>query len=227
MHGRPAPQLPSLRPWCRLGHRAVARAKAWATTLVLGVLCSASALAAPYTLDRSHTFVYWEVLHMGTSTSRGRFDRLDGRARFDPGQRVLDVQVDVKMASISTGFAPFDNVLRGSRLLAVADHPVGRFVSRSVVWDAGGQAPAQVQGEITLKGITQPLTLATRRWHCGNNPLFGREVCGGDFEASLSRAAFGMDFAAALADDRVRILIQVEAVRGDAPGGGPGAAAAP
>ena len=175
----------------------------------------APAAATPFSLDRGHTFVYWEVLHMGTSTSRGRFDRLDGSARFDPDRRLLEVQVTVEMASVSTGFAPFDNVLRGGRLLGVAEHPNGRFVSRETVWDASGRAPAEVRGEITLRGVTRPLTLTARRWNCGNNPIFGREVCGGDFEATISRGDFGMGFMSNFADDRVRLVIQVEAVRGD------------
>lgn len=182
----------------------------------------AAAQGVPYTIDRGHTFVYWEVLHMGTSTSRGRFDRLDGSIRFDAQQRLLDVTITVDMASVSTGFAPFDNVLRSGRLLGAAEHPSGSFVAREVVWDASGRAPAQVRGEITLRGTTRPLTLVTRRWYCGNNPLFGREVCGGDFEATLSRGAFGISFASTMADDSVRLLVQVEAVRGDEPAAAPG-----
>jgi polyisoprenoid-binding protein YceI len=177
----------------------------------------AAAQAVTYTIDRGHTFVYWEVLHMNTSTSRGRFDRLDGTVRFDAAQRLLEVAITVDMASVSTGFAPFDNVLRSGRLLGVAEHPSGTFVARQTIWDAAGRAPAEVRGEITLRGTTRPLTLVTRRWFCGNNPLFGREVCGGDFEATLSRSAFGISFASTMAEDLVRLQMQIEAVRGDEP----------
>jgi polyisoprenoid-binding protein YceI len=176
----------------------------------------------PYRLDPTHTTIHWEVLHMGTSTSRGRFDVITGQAVFDPGQR-LEVDIQVDTASVSTGIRPFDNVLRGGNFLAVAEHPRARFVAREASWAGGGLAPGELKGEITLRGRTMPLTLTAERWRCANNPIFGREVCGGDFTASLSRSAFGMGFAAALADDTVRLLIQVEAIRsepGDAPAAG-------
>ncbi len=175
--------------------------------------------AVPYRLDPTHTTIHWEVVHMGTSTARGRFETITGTAVFDPGQR-LEIDIRIDPASISTGIKPFDNVLRGSSLLAVAEHREARFVSERVVWTASGVAPAEVQGQFTLRGRTQPLTLRAERWRCGNNPLFGREVCGGDFSATLSRSAFGMGFAGSMADDAVRLLIQVEAIRsepGDAP----------
>lgn len=191
-------------------------------------LCAAAAAvpaaATPYRLDPTHTTVHWEVVHMATSTARGRFDTLAGRAAFEPGRR-LTVDIRVDTASVSTGIRPFDNVLRGASLLAVAAHPEARFVSSRVDWAADGVSPATVHGELTLRGRTRPLTLTAQRWRCGNNPLFGREVCGGDFTAELSRGAFGMGFASAMADDTVRLLLQVEAIRLE-PGEDDGAPAA-
>lgn len=173
---------------------------------------AAPAAATPYRLDLTHTTVHWEVVHRDTSTARGRFDTLAGRTAFEPGRR-LEVEIRVDPASVSTGIRPFDTVLRGASLLAVREHPQAAFVSRRIDWAADGLSPSAVHGEITLKGRTQPLTLTAQRWRCGNNPLFGREVCGGDFSATLSRGAFGMGFASSMADDAVRLLVQVEAIR--------------
>jgi polyisoprenoid-binding protein YceI len=192
---------------------------------VLGTpVATAQSGSQPYRLDPTHTTVHWEVVHMGTSTSRGRFESISGQAVFDPGQR-LEVDIQIDTASVSTGIRPFDNVLKGSNFLAVTEHPRARFVAGDVRWGPTGLAPAELRGEITLRGRTQPLTLTAERWHCGNNPIFGREVCGGDFTAVLSRSAFGMGFASSMADDRVRLMVQVEAIRtepGDTPP--PGAA---
>lgn len=170
------------------------------------------AAATPYRLDPTHTTVHWAVVHMGTSTARGRFERISGSAAFEAGRR-LDVDITVDTASVSTGIRPFDTVLRGTSLLDAAAHPQARFVSERVEWAADGLSPAAVHGRITLRGRTQPLALRAERWRCGNNPLFGREVCGGDFTATLSRGAFGMGFAAGMADDAVTLQVQVEAVR--------------
>ena len=173
--------------------------------------------APEYRLDPGHTFVHWEVLHMGTSTTRGRFERLDGRIAFDAARRAIDVGIRIDTASVSTGSAAFDQVLRGDALLAVQAHPTAWFVARRATFD--GEAPRQVHGELTLRGRSIPLTLTALRWKCGLNLLFRREVCGGDFEARISRAEFEMNLAAGLVADEVRLLVQVEGVRA-APGDG-------
>jgi polyisoprenoid-binding protein YceI len=183
---------------------------------VLGQLSSGAwaqpSEALPYRLDPTHTSVHWEVVHMGTSTSRGRFDRISGQTRFLPGL-VLDVSIEVQTASVSTGIAVFDTMLKRSSLLDVATHPVARFQSERVEWQADGLTPARVHGRLSMKGREQPLTLHMTRWRCGNNVLFGREVCGGDFNAQLSRRAWDMDMAASMVEDTVTLRIQVEAIR--------------
>ena len=120
---------------------------------------------------------------------------------------------------VGQALAPFDAVLKGAQLLDAEAHPQAWFVARRAEFD--GDAPRRVHGEITLRGQSAPLTLTATRWRCGLNLLFRREVCGGDFEARLSRAAFGMTLAAGLVADEVRLLIQVEAVRADAPATAP------
>ena len=75
------------------------------------------------------------------------------------------------------------------------------------------QDVSAVTGEFTLRGIGQPLRLVAQRFRCYTHPLLRREVCGGDFEAELSRGTFGMSFGLPFVADRVRLKIQVEAVR--------------
>lgn len=173
------------------------------------------ASADTYQLDPSHTFVHWEVLHMGTSTSRGRFDKIDASITFDRQAATLDLGFTVDTRSISTGSAAFDGVLRGAQLLDTQQHPTAWFVARRATFE--GEVPRQIHGETALRGQSQPLTLTARRWKCGLNPLFRREVCGGDFEATLSRATFGMTLASGLVSDEVKLLVQVEAVREPTP----------
>jgi polyisoprenoid-binding protein YceI len=168
-----------------------------------------------YQLDPGHTFVHWEVLHMGTSTSRGRFDKIEGSIAFNAQAATLDLGFTVDTRSVSTGSTAFDGVLRGAQLLDAGQHPVAWFVARRATFE--GDVPRQIHGELTLRGQSQPLTLTARRWKCGLNLLFRREVCGGDFEATLSRAAFGMTLASGLVSDEVRLLVQVEAIQEPAP----------
>jgi len=171
---------------------------------------------ALYSLELSHTSVHWEVLHMGTSTSRGRFDRLGGAVRFDPAQSLIDVSIEVDTGSVSTGLSAFDAVLRGASLLATGEHPKAWFVARRATWE--GAVPRQLHGELTVRGTSVPLTLRAVRWKCGLNLLFRREVCGGDFETVLRRSELGMTLAAGFVADEVTLRVQVEAVKGRLPG---------
>jgi polyisoprenoid-binding protein YceI len=171
----------------------------------------APARATDYALDPGHTFVHWEVLHMGTSTSRGRFEALRGAVSFAPAQQKIDVSMTVDTASVSTGSAAFDAVLRSAQLLDVKQYPQAYFTATQAQWE--GEVPRELLGEITLRGVSQPLRLRAVRWKCGLNLLFQREVCGGDFEATLLRSDFGMTLAWPLVANEVVLRVQVEAIR--------------
>lgn len=163
-----------------------------------------------WTLDATHTFVHWEVVHMGTSTIRGRFDKVAGSVQFDAKARQLDVSIAVDTGSVSSGVTILDVLLRGSAMLDTAATPQAFFVARNAKFD--GEVPREIRGEFTLRGISQPLTLRALRWHCGLNPLFRRTVCGGDFEAEIVRSSFGITHSLPFVADTVRLVIQVEAI---------------
>ena len=164
-----------------------------------------------YTLDPTHTFVHWEVLHMGTSTIRGRFDKANGRVEFEPKAQRLDVTIRIDTASVNSGVAPLDTLLRGSAMLDVAASPQATFTSRSARFE--GEVPKEVRGQLSLRGTTQPVTLRNLRWKCGFNLLFRREVCGGDFEAEIERSSFGITHSLPFVADPVRLLVQVEGIK--------------
>ena len=170
----------------------------------------AAADAPGYALDPTHTFVHWEVVHMGTSTIRGRFDKAAGAVQFDPKAQRLDLSIVVDTASVSSGVPVLDALLKGGAMLDVAANPQAFFTARGARFE--GEVPREVRGEFTLRGVSQPLTLHALRWHCGLNPLFRRTVCGGDFEGELIRSTFGITHSLPFVADRVRLLIQVEAI---------------
>lgn len=166
-----------------------------------------------YDLDAGHTFVHWEVLHMGTSTTRGRFDRLSGVVQFDAASQQVDVSITAETGSVNTGLEAFDKVMRSARLLAAEEHPKAYFTARRGRWE--GAELRELFGEITMRGISRPMTLRALRFKCGLNPMFRREVCGGDFEVVFKRSDFGMTLALPLVADDVRLLVQVEGVRAE------------
>jgi polyisoprenoid-binding protein YceI len=176
-------------------------------------LVPATAVAQPvtYVLDPLHTQVTWEVLHLGTSTMRGRFNRIEGHVTLDRAARTGEVSVAIDTASISTGVLPLDGLLRGPQGFAVQEHPKAYFVTRQLSFDDGKVASAR--GEFTLRGIGRPVQLQASGFNCYPHPMLQREVCGGDFEAELLRSDFGINHSLPFVADRVRLRVQVEGIR--------------
>ena len=176
------------------------------------------ALAAPvraepavYLLDPEHSFVYFEVLHFGTSTLRGRFSGLQGHVELDRGAQAGSVSLRLDTAGVDTGLPVFDARLREADLLASKDYPVAYFVASRFLFD-GPQLRA-VTGELTLRGVSQGLELRALRFGCHEHPQLQREVCGGDFEGELERSDFGAGFGVPFVANRVRLRVQVEGIR--------------
>jgi len=173
----------------------------------------AQAQPVTYALDPEHTRVHWEVLHYGTSTIRGRFDSLQGSVTLDRAARSGDVSMSVDTASVSTGVPALDRMLRGSNFFMSSKHPQAYFVARQL--RLVEERVSEVRGEVTLRGVGAPLTLRALNFGCRTGAGVRHEVCGGDFEGELAQSDFGMTFGLSFTSDRVRLVIQIEALRID------------
>jgi polyisoprenoid-binding protein YceI len=201
----------------RCGARARAFIAAGVRLLPAGLLALAAATAATaaraepviYVLDPEHSFVHFEVLHFGTSTSRGRFGPLSGEVVLDRSRRQGEVALRIAPATVDTGFAFFNSRLRQADLLASTEFPEAYFVARNFRFD--GPAVAEVRGEFTFRGTSQPLSLHARSFGCRDDA--GTEVCGGDFEGEVLRSDFGATFGLPFIANRVRLIVQVEGRR--------------
>jgi polyisoprenoid-binding protein YceI len=127
--------------------------------------------------------------------------------RIDPAH----THVHFDTGSVSTGIAPFDSVLKRADMLAVQAHPRAYFVARRIEFE--GDRIAGLTGEFTLRGTSRPLTLRAQRFACQPHPELQRELCGGDFEGEVKRSEFGMSFGLPFIADRIRLVVQVEALR--------------
>lgn len=178
------------------------------------VLATTLAQAAPvtYAIDPTHTFATFEIGHFGASTNRGRFDKKEGSVVLDRAAKTGKVELTIDMSSISSGTAAFDKHLKSADIFNAEAFPTAKFVGDSFVFN--GDKVAEVKGQLTLKGKTQPITLKATNFACYENPMLKREVCGGDFEAALVRSQFGVDYGLQWGfPDNVRLVVQVEAVR--------------
>ena len=170
------------------------------------------AQASTYAIDPTHTFVTFEVQHFGTSTNRGRFDKKEGTVEFDRASKKGKVELTLDMSSINTGTGPFDGHLKGKDFFNVAEHPTAKFVADKFVFS--GDKVSEVTGSLTLLGKTNPVTLKASNFNCYQNPMLKREVCGGDFETTIARSQWGVDYGVKMGmPDAVKLVIQVEAVK--------------
>ncbi len=175
-----------------------------------GLLAAAGAgAAAPagYTLDPTHSFVHAELRIDGTTSVRARLPRPQGLLRFDRAAREGRLELQLDGGGADSGDAALDARLRD---FLGGEAPLRLLATRFVVAD--GRITA-LGGELEWLGARRPVELQVRRFGCYPNPLFAREVCGGDLELELSRADFAAAPPPAGVDARWRLLVQVEAIR--------------
>ncbi|UCV15649.1 YceI family protein [Quatrionicoccus australiensis] len=170
---------------------------------------SMPSLAAEYVIDSTHTYASFEIDHMGFSTQRGRFNRTSGKVSFDEAAAGGSIDIRIEAASLDTGFALRDDVLRGEQWFNAASFPDVLFRSQRFVFD--GARPVAVEGTLMLLGEIRPLRLEISRFKCGFNLLLRQRGCGADAQGVLRRSDFGMNTGLPFIGDEVRLRIQVEA----------------
>ena len=180
-----------------------------AAALLAGIT---QANAATYAIDPGHTFATFEIGHMGASTNRGRFDKKEGKIEFDRAAKTGSVDITLDISSINTGTAGFDKHLQSADIFNAAAFPTAKFVSTGMTFN--GDKVAEVAGNLTLLGKTNPVTLKASQFNCYMNNMIKREVCGGDFEATIDRTTFGLNYGVDWGFPKnVRLVMQVEAIK--------------
>lgn len=179
-----------------------------AATLLCMAPMLASAAPAVYKLDPTHTTVLWEAKHFGTSLNHGRFDRESGSVTLDLAAKTGKVEVTIDLDSVSTGTEGFDKHLKGKDFFNVEASATATFVGDAFTFD--GDAVKSVGGQLTLLGVTAPVTLTAVGFNCYENPYSKKQACGGDFEATIKRSDWGMSYGLPGIPDEVKLRIQVE-----------------
>lgn len=165
--------------------------------------------AETYAIDPTHTYASFEIDHLGFSTQRGQFNRSRGSLRYDPAQQLGEVDIHIDAASLDTGLAARDDILRGEDWFNVAANPDILFRSTAFVFE--GNRLIAIDGRLALLGQTRPLRLDISRVKCGLNFVSRKRGCGADATATLRRSDFGLTNGLPFIGDEVRLRIQVEA----------------
>jgi polyisoprenoid-binding protein YceI len=189
-------------------------ARILAGMLALTALTSAFAALEEFNVDPAHTYPTFAIRHLGISTQRGRFDKTTGKIFLDREGGKGSIDIAIQTGSVSTGSVAIDEVLRAEDFFDVARHPSMFFKSTSVEFDKG--VPKSARGDLTMLGVSKPVTLAIEHFGCTRQPFLVRMTCGADLVAVISRSAYGMTAYSVFLSDEVRINIQIEAVRVEA-----------
>lgn len=199
----------------------------WRRRMAVAVVVPVSWLAAMpaavasdvWLLDKNTTTVHFTYDHLGMSRQSGRFKEIEGRLEFSPTEPERGViDVTIKASAISTGVTELDRLLRSSDFFDTSRHPAIRF--RSIGVRQSGDRTGDVDGELTMMGVTWPVTLAVE-WHytgehplSGNNPAYaGRWVSGFSATTRIERSRWGLKRAVPLISDAIDIRIEAEFAR--------------
>lgn len=165
--------------------------------------------AETFTLDDKHSYVLWHIKHLGFSTQSGKW--------YVKGQVILDkeqpqnskVEATIDVANFVTGIPELDKHLKSKLFFDTAQYPTAKFVSDKV--ELTGKDSAKVSGQLTVHGITKPVTLLVTLNKVGKNPVSDRMTAGFRATTELKRSDFGMKTLLPDLGDEVTIEIGAEA----------------
>lgn len=171
-------------------------------------VCSA---ADHYLIDPEHTFSSFEYSHWGLSMQRSRFDSTSGSIEIDQASHGGSIDIEIDAASVSTGSDSFNQVMRSGDFFDAANFPKISFKSSSLHFEE--QQLTQVEGELTIKGITHPVTLEISNFNCRFMLIYGKQACGANGSAKILRSDYKLGRYVPFVSDAVTLHISVEAIR--------------
>ena len=185
--------------------------KSFATATLLAALVGSS-LAAPvtYEVDGTHTFPRFSYSHFGLSTQLSSFSRTSGKVVFDAQARSGSVDITIDMTSVNTGFADFSGHIQAEDFLDTARHPTATFKSTRGVFE--GDKPRSIDGVLTIKGVSKPVTLNVTSFLAMPHPMLKKPALGANAHTTIKRSEFNAGKFAPYVGDEVRIDIAIEAI---------------
>lgn len=187
------------------------------TALACVVLASGAAFAAPatYNVDPNHTYPSFEADHMGgLSVWRGKFKKSSGTIQLDRAAHSGMVDITIDATSIDFGNDKMDEHAKSADMFDAGKYPTATYKGKLSKFN--GDTPTEVDGELTLHGVTKPVKLSINSFMCKMSPMTKKEVCGADAAGTFNRADFGMSFGQQMGFKMdVKLAIQVEAMKAD------------
>lgn len=190
-----------------------------AVTVFLAFPKSAAAQIETYDFDKAHTQILFFVNHLGFSNSQGEFHDYDGHFTFNRGEpEKSKIDVTIKTDSIDMDDEKWDDHMKNEDFFNVEKFPTMTFKSTGI--EVTGENTAKITGDLTLLGVTKPVTLDVTHNKSAKHPFGEKFVAGFSAHATLKRSDFGMNYGLPMVGDDVEIRIEVEGVRREQGGEG-------
>ena len=175
-----------------------------------GALASAVAAPVTYGVDGTHTFPRFSYSHFGYSTQLSSFSKTTGKVLFDAEAKKGSVDIVIDMKSVNTGFSDFNEHIQGEDFLDTAKFPQATFKSTKVIFE--GDKPQLIEGQLTIKGVTKPVTLTVTSFQAMPHPMMKKPALGANAFTMIKRTEFNAGKYAPYVGDEVRIDIAIEAM---------------
>ena len=189
------------------------KAAALSLAFLAANLFTASANAAPetYVIDGSHTFPRFEYSHLGFSNQVQRFNTTSGKIVLDRAAKSGSVDVLIDAKSVDTGSTVFNGHIQGEGFFDTANFPTITYKSNNLKFE--GDNLVAVEGTLTMKGVSKPVTLTVTALNCKPHPMTKKDACGANATGKLKRTDFNAGkFAPAVGDD-VTLTLSIEAMK--------------
>ena len=184
-----------------------------AIALTLASLLSSAAYAAPetYVIEPSHTMPRFEYSHFGYSVQLSRFDTTSGKITIDRAAKKGTVDVVIDAKSVNTGSTVFNGHIQAADFLDTEMFPTLTYKSSKLKFE--GDKLVAVEGDLTIKGISKPVTLTVNSFLCMPHPMMKKDACGATATAKVKRFDFNMGKYAPYVGDEVTLTIPVESIK--------------
>ncbi len=179
----------------------------------LAALLSTALYAAPetYVIDPTHTYPRFEYSHFGFSRQSSRFDKTSGTITLDRVAKTGSVNVTIDATSVSSGLPLLNQYLQGEDYFDTERYPSITFTSDTLTFS--GDSVASVKGNLTIKGITKPVTLTVTSFQCMTHPMRKKDACGANATTQIKRSDFNMSKYVPNISDEVTLILPIEAVK--------------
>lgn len=181
-----------------------------ASLLLSSILLAGPVLAADFKVDETHSNVAFKVSHMGFSTTLGRFNQFEGSYFFDGDNPAASkVNLSIQADSVDTNHEPRDKHLRSPDFFDVRQYPTMTFTSTAY---EGTKESGKLTGDLTLHGVTKPVTLDVAFVGEGDDP-WGSFRNGFNAVGKIKRSDYGMEYGLPGIGDDIELNVFVEGIR--------------